>query len=154
MPKTFLHQHWQRNRRLYLMGWNTGACGICTVMDQNIHRMQDSWARKTRTNRTELRHDEQQGAMVGSMREGWVHTSCVTCEIRTGKMNDNWAFLSYWKLCPWIKHLISNVGKRLSALVRVKFFEKKCSSRWKVNESLSGEILFNSGCQHTVHWAE
>lgn len=24
--------------------WEGSACGICTVMDQNIHRMQDSWA--------------------------------------------------------------------------------------------------------------
>lgn len=70
--------------------WSEGvaaaAAGIQSVMDQNIHCMQDSWSlRKTRT---KPRREEQQGVMVAQARKRWRRRRadgwCVTCEVRTG----------------------------------------------------------------------
>jgi len=132
MPKTFLHQHWQRNRRLYMMmRQNMAGCGICTVTDQNIHCIQDSWAPKTRTKR-QAHHDEQQGG--GGSRCLREVSFCLVWHLWKQDRENEWLLgvppilgsVLEWNI--WSLTL----AKADCACTR-KLLEKEGWSRWKAN---------------------
>lgn len=137
MPKTFLHQSWHRNRQLYMMmGPNMAGCGICTVTNQNIHRMQDSWDSGNKDKLTMMNSR-------GRLRE----VSC--CYLvwhlwnQEGReMTDYWAFLPYWKRVLEWNIWSPTLAKADWACTR-KLLEKESWSSWKANEAF-GEKSFST----------
>lgn len=138
MPKTFLHQHEQRNRRLYLVGWNTAACGICSVMDQNIFRMQDSWAWKQGQTASSF-------AMIHS--RGHWQPRCMGGELVCHLWNQERRLITS-QLPPVtgncvleLKNWSELLAKADCALTSTFFlFLNECSSRWRINESFWEEL--------------
>lgn len=130
--------------------WDGTAPGICSVMDRlsacKIHAGPESRGGGGQT-APSLATEEQQRAVVASARRRRANACCVTCEMRTGKMNDRWGLfffpLSFAGDCPWIKHLISNTGKnwlRVSKWVLWKETIKQMESKppfWEKSSSVA-----------------
>lgn len=80
-------------------------------------------------------HDEQQGAAAAGGWGRWAATWCDTCETRTGR----WLITglsSHTGRSPWMKHLISNVGKGWLELVHGSYLKRKVEAAGRQTKPL------------------
>lgn len=114
------------------------------------------WPPENKDKVRRARRDEQQGAVAASVGERWASSSWWgTCEIRTGEMNDYWAFppslesVLEWNI--WCR-------PRLTVLVRVSYVKRKVTAngRWTgaFGRKSSSTVAFNVQCTGLNRWLQ
>lgn len=152
MPASLLNQRWQSYRRLNVMRWNAAASGI-------MHRHGSKYPPACKIHAPGTQgHAALRPATVNSrgqrwpLRAGGEPTPAVSPTIiikKNTQAGRNRASLHCWKLCPWIKHLNSDVGTARPRLYKKTLWKgmlKQMEDEWR----LLGGIIISSSCQNAL----